>query len=254
MYKYINITTYKKGYAYRERVESVHKEKGENIIIEKHSLINYSHLFMKQNVFLIAILNFLPFKCAPSQTMLYLIEIFIYRFWYVSIVACYQNVSTCTWHYYDYRKFNHAHAPVIKFDLYLVNGNPKQTAAENVFDSTISPLEYHFSFDQQYILQMYLIFFAIYLVLVPLQIAAARLQKHPVTRLFTISLTLEFISLCFMLGHWIRYAFDGVGNENLSITGSIFDIFSRVNIDCEMHIFYSDFLNCSNGLNILLVV
>lgn len=144
------------------------------------------------------------------------------------MVACYRNVTTCTWHYYDYRKFNHTHAPVISFDLYLVNGNPKQNAAENVFDSTISPLEYHFSFDQQYILQMYLIFFAIYLVLVPLQIAAARLQNHPVTRLFTISLSLEFISLCFMLGHWLRFAFDGVGNENLSITGSIFDIFSRV--------------------------
>lgn len=144
------------------------------------------------------------------------------------MVACYRNVTTCTWHYYDYRKFNHAHAPLISFDLYLVNGNPKQNGAENAFDTTISPLEYHFSFDQQYILQMYLIFFAIYLVLVPLQIAAARLQKHPVTRLFTISLTLEFVSLCFMLGHWIRFAFDGVGNENLSITGSIFDIFSRV--------------------------
>lgn len=149
------------------------------------------------------------------------------RFWYVSLVSCYRNVTTCTWHYYDYRKFNNAHAPSISFDVFLVNGNPKQKF-ESPYDSSISPLEYHFSFDQQYILQMYLIFFAIYLILVPLQIAAARLQKHPVTRLFTVSLTLEFISLCFMLGHWIRFAFDGVGNENLCMAGSIFDIFGRV--------------------------
>lgn len=144
-------------------------------------------------------------------------------------MSCYRNETTCTWHHYDYRKSPiHAHAPPsIAFDLFLVNGNPKQKYA-NSFDSTISPLEYHFSFDQQYILQMYLIFFAVYLVLVPLQIAAARLQKHPVTRLFTVSLSLEFISLCFMVAHWLRYAFDGVGNENLSIAGSIFDIFSRV--------------------------
>lgn len=120
-------------------------------------------------------------------------------------------------------------APSIAFDMFLVNGNPKQKF-DNVMDSSTNPLEYHFSFDQQYILQMYLIFFAVYLVLVPLQIAAARLQKHPVTRLFTISLSLEFISLCFMLVHWARYAFDGVGNENFSIAGSIFDVFSRVRI------------------------
>lgn len=112
--------------------------------------------------------------------------------------------------------------------MYLVNGNPKQQAG-----STVSPLEYHFSFDKQYILQIYLLFFAIYLVLTPFQIAAASQQRHPVTRLFTLSVISQFISLCFMLGHWGTYAFNGVGNENLSIIGTLWDIFSRV---CALNI------------------
>nr|XP_029721356.1 integral membrane protein GPR180-like [Aedes albopictus] len=143
------------------------------------------------------------------------------RFWYISMVACYQNQSTCQWHHYDYRKF-HSHPPELEYDMQLVNGNPNRQST-----SFFNPLLFHFSFDQQNTLEMYLIFFVIYLVMVPLQIYAVRLQKHPVTRLFTISLLLEFISVCLLLTHTVRYAMNGVGNENLAITGDIFDIFSR---------------------------
>ena len=138
------------------------------------------------------------------------------------MVACYQNQTTCQWHHYDYRKF-HSHPPELEYDIQLVNGNPNRQSA-----SFFNPLLFHFSFDQQNTLEMYLIFFVIYLVMVPLQIYAVRLQKHPVTRLFTISLLLEFISVCLLLTHTVRYAMNGVGNENLAITGDIFDIFSRV--------------------------
>lgn len=145
------------------------------------------------------------------------------RFWYVSIVSCYQNETTCQWHYYDYRKLQRtAAAPEIDFDIQLVNGNPNRQSL-----SFFNPLLFHFSFDQQNTLEMYLIFFVIYLVMVPMQVYAVRLQKHPVTRLFTVSLVLEFISVCLLLTHTVRYAMNGVGKENLAIMGDIFDIFSR---------------------------
>lgn len=113
--------------------------------------------------------------------------------------------------------------PQLNFDIQLVNGNPNRQSV-----SFFNPLLFHFSFDRQNTLEMYLIFFVIYLVMVPMQIYAVRLQKHPVTRLFTVSLVLEFISVCLLLTHTVRYAMNGVGNEKLAIMGDIFDIFSRV--------------------------
>lgn len=61
-----------------------------------------------------------------------------------------------------------------------------------------------------------------------MQIYAVRIQKHPVTKLFTLSLILEFVSLVFILSYYIRYAASGVGNETIKTTGDILDILSRV--------------------------
>lgn len=77
---------------------------------------------------------------------------------------------------------------------------------------------------------MYLIFFFIYIILVSLQTYAVKIQKHPVAKLFTTSLTLEFISLCFSLAHLIKFALNGIGYPKIEITGSIFHIFSRVSL------------------------
>lgn len=168
-----------------------------------------------------------------------------YRFWYISLVACYRNSTTCTWQYFDAKKFralsnessafnkssnsglNHraSHSTInddyeISYDIRLVNGNPNQ--------STSNPLTFQFSFDQQNILEMNLIFLIVYLILVPAQIYAVRIQKHPVTKLFTLSLILEFISLVFMLSYYIRFTVGGVGNDTVKTTGDILDILSRV--------------------------
>lgn len=173
--------------------------------------------------------------------------LFIFRFWYVSLVACYRNNSTCTWHYFDAKKFraasksaasnkstinttadrnsNHRYVGSdvdyeITYDIYLVNGNPNQSSS--------NPLTFQFSFDQQNILEMNLIFLTVYLILVPMQIYAVRIQKHPVTKLFTLSLILEFVSLVFMLSYYIRYTVGGIGNDTVKTTGDILDILSRV--------------------------
>ena len=140
------------------------------------------------------------------------------------MVACYRNRSTCQWHYYDAAKLTNkipTNSHTINFDIRLVNGNPNQ--------SSLHPLTFQFSFDQQNILEMYLTFLLVYLVLVPMQIYAVRLQKHPVTKLFTISLISEFVSLGFITTHFIHFAINGIGEPDFQNIGDILDIFSRVN-------------------------
>lgn len=158
------------------------------------------------------------------------------------MVACYRNTTTCTWHYYNANKFRSAandkstvaanksynrrmsggldYDYELTYDIHLVNGNPKQ--------STSNPFTFQFSVDQQNILEMNLIFLTVYLILVPMQIYAVRIQKHPVTKLFTLSLILEFISLVFMLSYYVRYTIGGIGNDTVKTTGDILDILSRV--------------------------
>lgn len=137
------------------------------------------------------------------------------RFWYLSLVACYRNETTCEWEYYD------GESHKLQYHINLVNGHP--TKEHNFY----SPFVYHFSYDKQNILEQCLIFFAIYIFLVPIQIIASKKQTHPVTKLFTLSLIMEFISICLILFHLISFASDGKGNEGLKVAGDVFDILSR---------------------------
>lgn len=166
---------------------------------------------------------------------------FCYRFWYISVVACYRD-ENCTWHYFDADKLRAAGPDKstvaadksfnrrlidnldyeIKYDIHLVNGNPNQ--------STSNPFTFHFSVDQQNILEMNLIFLIVYLILVPMQMYAVHIQKHPVTKLFTISLILEFVSLVFSLSYYIRFTICGIGSEAVKTTADILDILSRVSV------------------------
>ncbi|CAD6241939.1 GSCOCG00009385001-RA-CDS [Cotesia congregata] len=134
------------------------------------------------------------------------------RFWYISIVSCYRNIKTCKWEWFN-ESIN------IDYDVWLVNGNPN--------NSGFNSLTYQFSYDRQNTIELYLLFFLSYIILVPLQLYAVRLQRHPVTRLFTVSLLLEFIAICLILIHVLKFAFDGIGYEKLEVAGDIFDILSR---------------------------
>ncbi|XP_048480522.1 transmembrane protein 145 [Plutella xylostella] len=144
------------------------------------------------------------------------------RFWYVSMVACYLDEETCSWHHYKGDISNKSlmnQEQSIQYDFWLVNGSP------NI--SFYNALSYQFSFDHQSTLEIYLVFWQCYIILLPLQIYAARTQQHPVTRLFTSSLVLEFLALCFNVIHTIKFAIDGVGFEGLAVAGDILDIMSR---------------------------
>ncbi|GLH09158.1 Integral membrane protein GPR180 [Gryllus bimaculatus] len=134
------------------------------------------------------------------------------RFWYISLVACYQDPETCNWHHYT-------EEIELNYDLWLVNGNP------NV--SSFNPLVYQFSFDKQDTVELYVVFFLVYMVLVPLQVYAAMRQHHPVTRLFTASLILEFLALSLILIHVLKFSLDGEGVQQLAVAGDILDILSR---------------------------
>lgn len=175
--------------------------------------------------------NSTPFQYAYFYANQYFFH--SHRFWYISLVACYRNTTTCKWHHFDANRFRSAatvnlsttaESPAfeINYDIYLVNGNPNQSSSNS--------LTYHFSFDQQNILEMNLIFFFMYLMLVPMQIYAVRIQKHPVTKLFTTSLILEFVSLVFILSYYARFAASGVGNGAIKTTGDILDVLSRVSL------------------------
>ncbi|KPJ11211.1 Transmembrane protein 145 [Papilio machaon] len=94
------------------------------------------------------------------------------RFWYISMVSCYLDEVTCSWHHY--------------------------TGAPSADNKTLT----HIPQDIQ-------------------------TQRHPVTKLFTCSLLLEFIALCFNVLHTAKFAIDGIGFEGLAVAGDIIDIMSR---------------------------
>ncbi|XP_018579615.1 integral membrane protein GPR180 [Anoplophora glabripennis] len=156
-----------------------------------------------------------PWNVVKNHQFTYVIQDFKQpSFWYVSMVACYHNSTSCQWRYYE------SHTPYeIEYDIWLVNGNPNNSA--------YSTLTYQFSFDRQNTLELYLLFWLCYMVLVPLQCHAVKAQKHPVTKLFTASLLLDFIALCLILIHNLKYALDGQGYPKIALTGDIFDILSR---------------------------
>ncbi|KAH8358140.1 hypothetical protein KR084_005517, partial [Drosophila pseudotakahashii] len=165
-----------------------------------------------------------PANVVPGSQFTYVINLEAEpRFWYLSLVACYQNHSTCQWHAHENlprlsnlssNLFNTLH-----YDIHLVNLHPNNSAAH--------PLTYQYSYDQQNLLEMYLVFMLVYIVLLPMQIYAVRRQKHPVTKLFTLSLLSEFVSLALITAHLIRYAANGVGEPRLQAAGDVLDILSR---------------------------
>ncbi|CAG9578901.1 unnamed protein product [Danaus chrysippus] len=146
------------------------------------------------------------------------------RYWYVSIVSCYLDEETCSWHHYSGApsKDNTTLTDIpqtLEYDFWLVNGSPNLS----IYNSML----YQFSFDRQNTLELYLMFWLCYIILLPVQIYAVRTQRHPVTKLFTSSLVLEFIALCFNVLHTVKFAADGEGFEGLSVAGDILDILSR---------------------------
>lgn len=134
------------------------------------------------------------------------------RFWYLSLVACSRNAS-CEW--------EHMKQPsTMRYDLTIVNGKPNA--------GNLNPFEYHFSFDKQDTVEIYLVCVVFYgFVLVPLQVYAACRQIHPITRLFTATLIVQLAGLLFDTLHLLVFSFDGEGSEGENILGDLFNILAQ---------------------------
>ncbi|ODM91327.1 Transmembrane protein [Orchesella cincta] len=134
------------------------------------------------------------------------------KFWYISLVPCYRDPWTCEWRYTK-------NSTPIDYDVWLVNGNP--------YTKNQNPLEYQFSFDRQDTVEIYLVFFLCYLVLVPLQIHAVLRQRHIVPKLFTASVALELAAVTSNVIHVLKFALDGEGHPGLAAFGDVMDIIAR---------------------------
>ncbi|TRY71575.1 hypothetical protein TCAL_11292 [Tigriopus californicus] len=139
------------------------------------------------------------------------------RFWYVSLVACYRDKSTCSWKPVSQRI-------EVDYDLWLVNGNSDGSRHQNVF-------RYQYSYDEQDVYSFYLVLLLIYTILVPLQTYANTRQRHPITRLLSFGLTTEFVALLATNVHHSIFSSNGRGIPWLATIGEIGQIFSQVEVD-----------------------
>ena len=134
------------------------------------------------------------------------------RFWYISLVSCHHNdtdSSACTWTYDSQRDI------VIDYDIWLVNGHP--------LVKHINPFEHQFSFEHHDIFEVYLAFFIVYSLLVPIQMYALSRQKHMLPVLLTMCMAMEYVGIIFNLIHVLKFAFDGEGVDMLKVVGNFID-------------------------------
>lgn len=74
---------------------------------------------------------------------------------------------------------------------------------------------------------MYLILVVIYTVMAPLQFSAALRQDHPITRLLTVALCLQFLAVVFTSIHFGVFALNGFGVAPMGYIGDVLEIFAQ---------------------------
>ncbi|XP_002739236.1 integral membrane protein GPR180-like [Saccoglossus kowalevskii] len=136
------------------------------------------------------------------------------RFWYLSMVSCYQNWTSkgakqCTWYHMPH------HDIYINYDIWLVNGNPLD-------DNNL--LFYQFSFTMQGILGLYLAFAILYIPLLLCHTVAHAKQMHAIVKVFTLCMYIQFASIILIFIHLILYSQDGVGIDAILQLGNVLDM------------------------------
>ena len=134
------------------------------------------------------------------------------------MVACYHdttNSSDCKWSYEqaEYKQL------VIDFDIWFVNGDPRQ--------KHINPFEHQFSFELHDIFELYLSFFIFYTFLIPVQCYALSTQKHALPLLLTVCMCLEYVGVIFNFIHVTKFAVDGIGISALRVVGNFIDMIAQ---------------------------
>ena len=138
---------------------------------------------------------------------------FDFRFWYLSMVACYRNITNnCSW-------VRSSQDLEIDYDIWLVNGDPSSKHQ--------NPFEHQFSFEDHDLVESYAVFFLLYIIIIPVWFYAYIKQKHAITKILTASICLEFIGISLNLLHWIIFSVNGVGFYVISVIGNALDMISE---------------------------
>lgn len=134
------------------------------------------------------------------------------RFWFVSFVSCHRNTSSCLW----------SQSPAeftLNYDIWIVNGRPDL--------KHLNPLEHQFSYDQQDTVELYSLFSIVYSLLLPVQLYALFIQRHPLPLLLSVCMALEYLGVLFNLLHVAKFSIDGTGFPSCRVTGNFIDTASQ---------------------------
>lgn len=137
----------------------------------------------------------------------------IFRFWYLSIVACYHNTSSpdhCWW-----QPLPSSTDLQLHYDIWLVNGSP--------YTKHVNPFEHQFSFEMHDVVEIHLVFFLLYTFTVPIQLYALNRQKHIMPLILTTAMCMEYVGVVFNFIHVFKFAFDGEGVDLLHVVGNFID-------------------------------
>ncbi|XP_033125858.1 transmembrane protein 145-like [Anneissia japonica] len=137
------------------------------------------------------------------------------RYWFLTLLACYpydnQSASrNCTW-------AQSSPDTVVDYNIWLINGYPNGSFNFN-------PFKFQFSYEQQTLLQMFMVFAFLYTILFPAQITAQCGQSHPLVKLLTLCLFLEYIGVVCYFIHYVLYAVNGAGMTWLEHLGQLFQV------------------------------
>ncbi|TNN20546.1 integral membrane G protein-coupled receptor isoform 2 [Schistosoma japonicum] len=142
------------------------------------------------------------------------------RYWYLSLVACKRNLTTCKWettaiprHMNTSSSLSPYSTLTITYDIWLVNGEPKL--------QSFNQFEHHFSFETHGIAQMFFLFLSLYIIL---NITAhVKLANHFSLHvcLYLVHLWLASMGTMLAAVHWGVFSFDGRGLGLLSELGTV---------------------------------
>jgi len=95
-----------------------------------------------------------------------------------------------------------------------------------------NPLQHQFSYDEQGILELFIVYTVAYTLLLPVQVYALNVQRHSLPMLLTSCLAAEYCGVLLSLIHYAKFSVDGDGIYELRLAGSFIDTAAQV---CTVH-------------------
>lgn len=138
----------------------------------------------------------------------------VFRFWYLSLISCYWEPTTCQWEKIDENI-------QLNYDIWIVNGNPESIVRDNRF-------EYHFSFDLFDLVEVYLICILLYL-FIPFPYLLMKIRssidfKHPILISYLLFQIFFFAGNTLNFLHYFIFAYNGIGIHFLVHFGNLLTI------------------------------